>query len=413
MGSNPLFENDRENVDNWAASARFDARWGSWPLLARLSADARNSHFLRTLLVAEGYGDRALRLLETGTRAVGLATPGELPLGRRAGLRLSFDYRSERAATRYEDPATGEQRAADVARRERFVGEVGLALHPHSRLEIDVSLRGDLLHDRSDSSGSARRQAWSPRIALVWALTGDSDGERGFDLFGELGQAFKAPTLDQLYDPRPFSGPDGDVQLSNSQLEPQRSHGGELGARGRFARVDWQVVVYRLDIASEIDFDPASFRYANIGRSRHDGLEASWRYNAAKFGELRLTYARSRAEAGTHPGAQLKNIPRDVFRLGWNVHLGDTIELGLRQSLLAGRWADDASQRPLGNALRTDLRLARQAGRARLYLDILNLFGGEALELAYLLPAADGGEAVLHGFAPAPRAFRCGIQTSF
>jgi len=38
-------------------------------------------------------------------------------------------------------------------------------------------------------------------------------------------------------------------------------------------RVRWSAVVYRMAVADEIDFDIRSFSYANIGRSRHAGLE--------------------------------------------------------------------------------------------------------------------------------------------
>jgi outer membrane receptor protein involved in Fe transport len=269
------------------------------------------------------------------------------------------------------------------------------------------------VRDRSDLHGGSSHSAVSPRLGAVWHLRDETEG--GLELFAEIGRAFRAPTLDQLFDPRPFDGPAGPFTLSNSALEPQRSRGWEVGLQGRKPRSSWRIVAYRMEVENEIDFDPATFRYANIGRSRHEGLESSWRRALGRAGEVRLSYVRSQVGA-TGPGAssgQLKNIPRDVARLGWNVRLRGDVELDLRQSLLAGRWADDAHLYRLGDVLRTDLRLTRAVGDYRLRLDVLNLFDQDALELAYLLPNATFDGETLHGFAPLPRAVRLGVERSW
>lgn len=406
LGSNDLFDDDRENSGYGSASLRWEGPWAGVPLEGHLAADRRRSRFLRTLLVAEGFGDRALRRVEAETFSAGASTPGEIALGSRTGLRLAFDYRNEQADTRYQEES-GPPRAADAARRERLVGEAGFAFRPADNLELDLSLRGDRIDDGSDRHGETGHEAWSPRLALVWAA------RPGIELFGEVGKAFKAPTLDQLYDPRPFFGPDGELNLSNPDLEPQRSRGWELGARGQAARASWRLLAYRQIVENEIDFDPATFRYANIGRSRHQGIEASCRLEAGRAGAFDLAYARSEAEAeGASPTGQLKNIPRDVLRLGWAARLGG-FELALLQSFLGGRFADDQESRPLGDVHRTDLRVSRQVGAVRLRADIFNAFDQEELELAYLLPSADFTGETLHGFAPAPRAFRLGVEKSW
>lgn len=411
LASNALFDHDREDAEVLAASLRFDGPWNGVPFEGHLAADSRRSRFLRTLLVAEGYGDSALRRAETASFSAGASIPGEIPLGERCGLRLSADFRHEEADTRYADPLTGAPRAADRASRGRWVGEAGLAFRPADRLELDLSVRGDRIEDRSDRHGDRDADAFSPRLAAVWALAGDE--RRSLQLFGEYGRAFKAPTLDQLYDPRPFLGPDGEFNLSNPDLEPQESRGGELGVRGQGPRTGWHLLAYRQILENEIDFDPATFRYANIGRSRHQGIEASWRIEAGAAGAFRATYARSAAFAeGEHPTGQLKNIPREMWRLGWNARFAG-FEIGLEQTFLAGRWADDAHLFVMDDVRRTDLRLARQLGGMRLRADFLNLFDDDSLELAYLLPAQGGSGEVLHGFAPAPRAVRLGVETSW
>jgi iron complex outermembrane receptor protein len=414
LGSNALFDDDHERAETWSAALRWFGAPGRLPLEGHIAVDGRRSRFHRTLLVAEGYGDRALRHIDTRALAARLSTPGEVALGPDLGLRVALDLRDERADTRYDlefgGVPTGGQ-AADEARRERAVGEVGLGWRPLARLSLDASLRGDRLRDRSALAGAAEREAWSPRLAVVWAAAGDS--AQGVDFFAEAGRSFKAPTLDQLDDPRPFFGPDGPLTLSNPGLEPQRTRGAEIGVRGRGARGDWRLVGYRLDVENEIDFDPATFRYANIGRSRHEGIEASGRWDAGRYGQLRATYARSLAEArSAEPTGQLKNIPRDVVRLVWSGRIAGC-ELSARQTWQMGRYADDREQVPLDDVKRTDLRLARDFGSIRLRVDVLNAFDDDALELGYLLPTLDGSPDVLHGFAPAPRAFRVGIEKTW
>ncbi len=275
---------------------------------------------------------------------------------------------------------------------------------------IRPSLRGDQIRDRSENHGAMDHEAWSPRLAVVWSVAGEErlGRGRGLQLFGELGRAFKAPTLDQLYDPRPFFGPDGEFNLSNPDLEPQRSRGGELGVRGHGPRTGWRLLAYRqMRLENEIDFDPATFRYANIGRSRHQGVEASWQVaaGAARHLPRHLRPLGSRATEGENPAGQLKNIPRDVLRL--------RLERPARR--LRDRPPAVPARRPLGGrrpslirsttCSRTDLRVSRQLGAVRLRADLLNLLDDGQPRAC--LPATgrrlSQGE-VLHGFAPAPRA---------
>jgi outer membrane receptor protein involved in Fe transport len=407
LSSNELFADDRERVDRWGAAARFERSSGRLPFTARLDIDGRKSNFLRTLLLAEGYGDSALRDLETSSQAIGLATPGEIAEGGQFAFRAALDARNERIETSYTDPRSGALRAAERARRLRGAAEVGLAWRPAPDLELDASLRADRIDDRADSVARLeRKEALSPRLGLVW--TRERPGQ-ALELFAEAGRAFKAPTLDQLYDPRPFASPDGAFTLSNPGLKPQESRGFELGAKFATAALDSRLVAYRQILENEIDFDPATFRYANLGRSRHEGFELSAEARARRIGALRASWARMSARAeGRSPTGQLKNLPRDVVRLGWGAVLPLAIEVDLSYSLLFGRFADDHGAHPLDDVRRVDLRVARRFAALRVAVDALNLFDGDALELAYLLPGAGGGET-LHGFAPAPRAFRVAL----
>ena len=79
----------------------------------------------------------------------------------------------------------------------------------------------------------------------------------------------------------------------------------ELGARGATRRgARWRLVAYRQILENEIDFDPATFRYGNIGRSRHEGIELSGGSTAAACGQLpRLLGARGGRAPRAAPAA--------------------------------------------------------------------------------------------------------------
>ena len=119
-------------------------------------------------------------------------------------------------------------------------------------------------------------RAWTPRVGATLQL----NDARTLALFGQVARAFKTPTLDQLFDPRPY--PDfrgGTFTISNPRLVPQRATNVEAGILGG-GPIRWSAIAYRANVDNEIDFDVRTFSYANIGESRHTGVEldaeAAW-----------------------------------------------------------------------------------------------------------------------------------------
>ena len=123
--------------------------------------------------------------------------------------------------------------------------------------------------------------------------------------------------------------------------------------------VRWSALVYRMNVANEIDFDPRTFMYGNIGRSRHTGLEVEAQGPAAARIRPVVTYALtdvSAAGVGTAVGAdlkvdpydrQLKNIPRHQVMLGATASLGWKLDtfIALRRSW--GAFLDDENLMPV------------------------------------------------------------------
>jgi vitamin B12 transporter len=84
-------------------------------------------------------------------------------------------------------------------------------------------------------------------------------------LTANFGNAFKAPTFNELYFPG-FSNPD---------LRPEESRSVEFGARGNMAWGKWSLNVYDTRIDNMIAFDANIFAPANINQAHIRGLEAA------------------------------------------------------------------------------------------------------------------------------------------
>jgi hypothetical protein len=109
------------------------------------------------------------------------------------------------------------------------------------------------------------------------------------------------------------------VTTSNPELEPQRGAGAESGiyheVAATGARIGATVTVYQLDMRDELNF-LQSFRYVNIGRSRHRGFEAGLIVSEACVGLPSITLEDVKARAGDVPGTSSKAIPGQVYRQG-------------------------------------------------------------------------------------------------
>jgi vitamin B12 transporter len=132
----------------------------------------------------------------------------------------------------------------------------------------------------------------SPRVTVSW----EGPAARGWIA---LGRAFRAPSLGELY--YPYSG--------NPALAPERSRSGELGLAVPLpaGRSVLQLVGFANRQSDLIDFDFATYRYANISRASESGVEASWVGMAGEAGHLNV--ALDWLEATDGSGAPLLRRP--------------------------------------------------------------------------------------------------------
>jgi vitamin B12 transporter len=420
FGSESLFRFDREETRRGRVSAAWRRESGPIPARALLYAAARDTDLTRTLLIAAGVGDRIFRSVETGAVGGSIEAEKRFRLGRgEARATGGIDTARERFETAYRAVGDAGERGAEVARvsggRDRFALFVTGAWEPLPRLRVTAGTRWDSIRDDfgREAGGGSSRTAWSPRVG-VNVRVGKGD-DPPLSLFVQASRAFKAPTLDQLFDPRPF--PDfsgGTFRISNARLRPQRAKTVEAGISRRDGRSSIEVVVYRTEVDDEIDFDTATFRYANIGRTLHRGVEVTASFlNASPLSPF-LSYSWNRTEPlqGDNRGRQLKNVPQHLLRPGVAAELPGRVQVEALATILAGRYLDDGNHIPLDDAAVLDLRIVREFRRWKARLDLLNVTDRRWEEVGLALPDFPGN-LVPYYFPAAGFAARVGMEWSF
>jgi outer membrane cobalamin receptor len=364
LGSEPLFRFDEE------ASRRLRARVrhrGAVEITAH--AQGRWSDTIRTLLVAPTLADRAAREIETTT--LGVAALKENEIGANARFVAGADAARETIDSTYfaHDTTRGDELARGSGSRLRGAAFVSAEWRATSRLRFAVGARYDHVGDHFEAV-DVDASAFSPRAGLSFDLG-------ALVVYAQVSRAFKTPTLDQRFDQRPLLGA---FTISNPLLLPQRAKNIEAGLRGTF----WEATAYQTDVEDEIDFDVRTFRYGNIGRSRHRGFEGT-----AGNSSARLTYTWTRVEpaGGEHRGRQLKNIAEHVLRADFNFRLGADVHVAAEHA--AGRFLDDANRFPLDDATVVDVKVARGVTPTlTLALEGHNIFDDQYAPLGFALDDA-------------------------
>ena len=408
LSSDPMFRFD--TVDRRDASTSLSVRraGAAWQPQARIYVTRRDEDAVRTIPLAPGLGDRHARALSS--HAIGGSVEAEHAFGseRSAVVRAGLDLAREHLDTTYRgvspSGAIGSFESEAVGYRIRTGVFAFGSWQAAPRLRLSAGLRHDRVDDGSFGPSIAAQQAWSPRAGATIRLT-----ERGdLALFAQVARAFKTPTLDQLFDPRPYPNfRGGTFTISNPGLVPQRATSAEAGVSGG-RTIRWSALAYRMAVDEEIDFDLRTFSYANIGRSRHVGaeLEAEGRW----WPRVRpsATYALTSVSDVDGGGQQLKNVPLHRATAGVSIDLPYALGVVARYDRTWGAFLDDANVFALEGRSTLDLRVRRPIRRSLLFLDIVNATGHIAEEYGFTLTDARG-RPVPYAYPGAPRAVRAGL----
>ena len=405
-GIDPLDRLERTNT--MTALTWRHTSWPAHPSL-RVSASRRDDEERRAVLLIPGLADRQYRTVDSwsamvsadGEQHVNVYGAPFIRFGLEAGYdNLDVEYRR---LDNTMQPAGILSNAAPA--RVKSAAFVSGAWQPAPRVRVSGAIRHDRIADKDAVDGTRlRNDALSPRIGAT-VLAGSS-----VVVFGQASRAFKAATLDQLFDPRLY--PDfrgGGFTISNALLLPQRATNVEVGVRGG-TTIRWDAVVYRMPVRNEIDFDARTFSYANIGRSLHRGLEISASTRASNI-RPSVSYSWSRVTPDEDT-RQLKNVPEHTLSASATMLLPRawTVDAQVRQS-----WQnhlDDNHQFALDTGSAIDVRVRHDAGRWGVFVDVLNLLDDDAEEFGFTLTGLRG-EQVPYVYRGAPRLARVGTVLSF
>ncbi len=113
--------------------------------------------------------------------------------------------------------------------------------------------------------------------------------------------------------------------------------------------VAWSVLAYRMDVESEIEFNVQTFSYANLGESRHTGLELEARGAWTTWVQPLVNYALVRVQdrTGGASSLQVKNMPKHQVSAGVAFAVPGSLSGTVRVRHTGGGFLDAANTVPL------------------------------------------------------------------
>lgn len=389
-------------------------------LSSYVSGEIRKADIVRTLLLSPQFADTKNRGLSTARLASSLQLTfdalripfkGQLIAGVEASLNsLSSEYYQffSGGLSEYGGASSAEHGALDEqgdGDRRALAAFLQYELLPARDLRIVLGGRFDGLRDEytpmAPSEGqkqSATHSEFSPKLGLNYRYI--NTRKRGGNLYTNVARVFKAPTLDQLYDQRaiPVDFPPFKISLSNGELKPQSGTSLELGAYHRETIVsntltgEVSLAAYSMNLKDELDFSLEKFRYVNIGKSRHQGVEAGLKFYIKSSANIFLNYTHRSAtsELGENKGKHLKAIPRNTIAGGISTTHSSGIGGGLIVKSTRDIFLDDANTITLPDYTTADAKISYRYGLISGAVEVLNLFDRSYSTTGFPDPAGSG-----------------------
>jgi len=196
-------------------------------------------------------------------------------------------------------------------------------------------------------------------------------------------QAFRAPTLNELY--RGFSF-GGFSFLPNDQLRPERLTGAELKVEGElFAdrALRWRLSVHRDQVKDQILFvtqEPLAAQRQNVGRTTSTGGAIDLSYRVSPILALDFGYAYVDSVITSVPGSpdregkRVPNVSRSQLTAGIRAGRADWLEATILARYLSRQYTDDLNAQPVADFVVLDASLQHQIRKGlRLVLNGENL----------------------------------------
>lgn len=185
-------------------------------------------------------------------------------------------------------------------------------------------------------------------------------------------QAFRAPTLNELY--RGF-GFGGFSFLPNDQLRPERLTGTELKAEGELMAgqaLRWRLSAHRDEVKDQILFvtqGPLAAQRQNIGRTASIGGALDLSYRVTPLLSVTLGYAYVDSYINSSPGSpdregkRVPNVSRHQATIGTTIGRPDWVEATLLLRYLSRQFVDDLNTQPVADFVVLDASLRHQISK--------------------------------------------------
>jgi len=217
----------------------------------------------------------------------------------------------------------------------------------------------------------------NPKFSLLYRL---NDRVR---IGGSVYQAFRAPTLNELY--RDFSS-SGFTFLSNDRLEPERLTGGEVKVEVELlphGRLGFRATGHYDVIKDQILFvtqGPTSVMRRNIGEGRSVGTDVELRSRLNDLLYMTAGYSFVDSVITSFPGnpsregLRIPNVSRHQVTAGLTVGRPDVAQLTVQGRYLSRQFADDLNRQPVADFIVLDMALRKRiTSWAELFIDGENL----------------------------------------
>ena len=269
-------------------------------------------------------------------------------------------------------------------------------------LKVVAGLRYDYLEFRFDNklntanSENRKMTNFTPKCGLVYTYHEESN------LYLNYAQAFRSPTIAQMFTYGSSSNPD---------LDPEKADNYEIGLRHNFKdTLSANVSLYWMDLDDEIWYDYADREYRNYGKTSHRGVETGLTMEIFKnltfFGNYAYTDAKN--ESGDHNGKHLTNVPMHKGGFGIEAKTDYGFKGRVSVTMTGTSYMDAANEDMLKGYSVVDAGISYDKEWGTVFLDVNNLFDKEYSSYGY--KSSSGRKT----YSPAPGiTFNYGVKVKF
>ncbi|MFC1479375.1 TonB-dependent receptor domain-containing protein, partial [Planctomycetota bacterium] len=231
-------------------------------------------------------------------------------------------------------------------------------------------------HQNSANSDDAAMSAFNLKLGTVYTYKQGQREDSG--IYGNISQAFRAPTLGQMFT----------YGASNPDLKPEKAINYELGIRHNFSEsYAGRLTAYWLDLDNEIWYDFSTTSYENYGKTNHRGIEAA--FDAWFADSLKLfatyTYTLTENETGTYEGKELASVPNHSGMIGLNYMSKYGWGGRLSSRFVGTSYLDSANTGTLAAYSALDAKILYKSEKMSFFTEITNLLDKEYSSYGYKL----------------------------